>query len=389
MTCSKHCDFLKVGTFSARLFQRAFYSAAILAALSIPSLAQNNTSLNDHEEEVAAYSHYVTKKAAHLKTGASVTFESDPRGRTILASSGIGSDLASGDDARPRSDQQPGVLPQPPATITCQVHHEPSVKQLGNSIDLPNSPDVDESARSEKNSILKDDWRMYDKKLGKNSTSDPDDPDASPAPSRTFHWERAIGQTMVMQLFQHAFALTTQEKTRRALKGPFFSDYINSVKGLHGWDDGNRFFTNYVAHPMQGATTGFIYIQNHERAKRQKFAESKKYWVDRLKTFAWSAAWSTNWELGPLSQASVGNLGLNNGKMAYVDLVLTPTVGTAWTITEEAVDRFIIRHQEGRGRTVKILMRTFLNPMRSMANILRLKHPWYRDRQYYTAYLGS
>jgi hypothetical protein len=213
-----------------------------------------------------------------------------------------------------------------------------------------------------------------------------DDPDDDPqnGVSEKFHWRPAILQSIAIQGVQHLYAITVQEKTRRELKGPFFKDWFKSVRGLHGWDDGNRFFTNYVAHPMQGGLTGFIFVQNHDRLKKQKFAESKTYWVDRLKTLAWAAAWSTQWELGPMSQASIGNVGLKKG-MAFVDLTITPTVGTWWMISEEAIDRYIIRHLEKKTNfVVKIFLRTLLNPMRSVANALRWKQPWYRDRPFGT-----
>jgi hypothetical protein len=60
--------------------------------------------------------------------------------------------------------------------------------------------------------------------------------------------------------------------------------------------------------------------------------------------------------------------------------VVTPTLGTAWLVTEEAVDRYWIRHWERKGFIMRILLRTFLNPMRSVANLFRFKEPWYRDR---------
>ncbi len=208
-----------------------------------------------------------------------------------------------------------------------------------------------------------------------------DDSDAKSPPLERFHWKPAIVQSLLIQGFQHGYALAAQEKMRRALKGPFFKDYINSLKGLAGWDDGNRFFTNYVAHPAQGGMTGFIFVQNHDRVKKQKFAESKQYWKDRLSALVWSTAWSTNWELGPISQSSIGNLGLKGG-MGYVDLVITPTVGTVWLISEEAIDRYIIRHIEKKNFLFKIAVRIFLNPMRSVANALRFKEPWYRDRPF-------
>ena len=208
--------------------------------------------------------------------------------------------------------------------------------------------------------------------------ADDDDP-ANPPESEKFHWKPAIYQSLAAQGFQHAYALIFQEKTQRALKGKFFSDYWESVKGVRGWSDGNKFFTNYIAHPMQGSFTGFIFVQNHDRAKRQVFNESRQYWKDRLKALAWSAAWSTNWEIGPVSQSSIGNVGLY-GHQGFVDMVITPTVGTAWMLAEEALDRYIIRHQDGKSLTRRIVFRTFLNPTRSVANVFRFKVPWHRDR---------
>lgn len=215
------------------------------------------------------------------------------------------------------------------------------------------------------------------------ASTDPD-ADSQNGVSNKFHWKPAILQSLLIQSVQHAYAITIQPRMRRELKGPFFKDYFRSVKNLRGWEDGNRFFTNYVAHPMQGAMTGFIFLQNHDRLKRQKFAESKTYWVDRLKAMAWSAAWSTQWEIGPFSQASIGNVGLYKG-MAYVDLVITPTVGTAWMIVEEALDRYVIRHLEKKTNFfVKMFLRTLLNPMRGVANTLRFQEPWKRDRPFGT-----
>lgn len=251
-------------------------------------------------------------------------------------------------------------------------------------------PEVDSNESTSADSGPTPAWRPFDK-LPRRSRFLNDDDNSDPANaadnghSEKFHWKPAILQSLLIQGFQHAYALTIQEKTRRALKGPFFNDYWESIKGVRGWTDGNKFFTNYIAHPMQGGMTGFIFIQNHDRAKKQIFGESKQYWKDRFKAFVWSTAWSTNWELGPISQSSIGNVGLY-GHQGYVDLVITPTVGTGWLLTEEALDRYIIRHLETKSFAVKIFARTLLNPMRAVANALRFKEPWYRDRPYgYTA----
>jgi len=196
-----------------------------------------------------------------------------------------------------------------------------------------------------------------------------------------FDWSTAIKQSLLFLSVQHSYALT-QPKTDRDLKGPFFKDYVRSVKSLHGWEDGGRFFTNYVAHPMQGSLFGFIQIQNDPRGMNLSFENSNAYWRSRLKALVWSAVWSTQFEIGPVSQASIGNVGLH-GKQTYVDLVMTPVGGFAWMVLEDFVDKNIIHMIERRSSGnfyIKVVSRTFLNPSRSAANLLRFKTPWYRDK---------
>jgi hypothetical protein len=209
----------------------------------------------------------------------------------------------------------------------------------------------------------------------------PDDDDAISLTPENFRWGPAIRQSLLLLGVQHGYALAFQEKTRRALKGKFFKDYFNSVKNLHGWDDKNRFFTNYIAHPMQGSVTGFIYVHNKPSEIKLEFGASGDYWRSRLKAMAWSAAWSTQFELGPISQSSIGNVGLSD-RLGYVDLVITPTVGTALLVTEDAIDRFLIKPIERAGANfyIRALARMFLNPTRTLANLFRFKEPWYRDR---------
>ncbi len=196
-----------------------------------------------------------------------------------------------------------------------------------------------------------------------------------------FHWKPAMLQALLMQGFQHSYAIIFQEKTRRAIKdGPFIQDYFDSVKALRGWDDGNRFFTNYIAHPMQGAMTGFIFTQNHDKYRDREFRNDERYWGGTLKAFLWSTAWSTQWEIGPISQSSLGNVGLY-GHMGMVDMVITPTVGTGLMVVEDVVDTYVIKHYEKAGFTVKVILRMLLNPTRTMANLIRFKEPWYRNRR--------
>jgi len=180
----------------------------------------------------------------------------------------------------------------------------------------------------------------------------------------------------------------TQEKTRRELNGPFFRDWRQSVKNLRGWGDGDNAFTNYIAHPLQGGVTGRIFINNSDRAKKQEFGKSKQYWESRLKAMAWSAVWSTQFELGPISEATIGNVGLNkkNGHstMAWADLIVTPAVGTGVVIAEDAIDKYILKNWLERkiGNKITIrLFRSILTPTTSVSNLLRRRPPWSRDNR--------
>ena len=203
-----------------------------------------------------------------------------------------------------------------------------------------------------------------------------------------FHWKPALIQSGIFLGMQHGTRLL-QKKTTRELVGPFFRDWFNSVKGLRGWDDGDNLLTNYVAHPMQGSLTGRIFVNNSDRAKRQEFGSSKEYWKSRFKAALWSTAWSIQFELGPISEASLGNVGLKpaaNGRsyMTYQDLVITPTVGTAVLILEDAIDKYVLKNwlekKKGYRVTTKIkILRCALTPTTCFANILRGKVPWKRD----------
>jgi hypothetical protein len=202
-----------------------------------------------------------------------------------------------------------------------------------------------------------------------------------------FHWKYALIESGVFLGFQHGFRMM-QDKTRRELSGPFFRDWKQSVQNLRGWRDSDNLFTNYIAHPGQGAITGRIFINNSDRSKKQEFGKSKKYWESRLKAMTWSLVWSTQFELGPISEATLGNVGLRqkNGysTMAYVDLVMTPVAGTGLLIAEDAVDKYFLRNwleKKTDNRFVINISRSLFNPTTSIANMLRLKMPWYRRKR--------
>ena len=221
-----------------------------------------------------------------------------------------------------------------------------------------------------------------------------DDPSGSifyeariPPPDRTrFDWNAALGQSFLLMTGLHTIRVATQSETRAELGGPFWKDYIRTVGRLGGWGDGDTIPTNYVLHPMMGATAGFIQVQNDPDGMVADFGTSSDYWSSRMLAFGWSTAFSFLFELGPLSEATIGNVGMrprdsSETPMAWVDLVVTPVMGTVWMVGEDALDRYVVNRIEDTGWNshVKATFRIVLNPCRSVANIARLKAPWHRD----------
>src|SRR5262249_49166013 len=149
-------------------------------------------------------------------------------------------------------------------------------------------------------------------------------------------------------------------------------DWWNSIRGYNGWQDGDPAVVNYVGHPMMGSVTGFIEIQNDRDGKALTFSSSHEYWKSRARAMAFSAVYSAAFEVGPISEASLGNVGLVPNTSGMLDLVVTPIIGTAWLVTEDIVDRYIIAKLETRihNRPAKIFLRGFLNPSRAFASML-------------------
>jgi hypothetical protein len=204
--------------------------------------------------------------------------------------------------------------------------------------------------------------------------------------ANAFNWQGAAQQSLLLLSVQHALRLAIEPDTRANLKGPFWKDYFRTVKSLRGWGDGDSFATNYVGHPMMGAVSGFIQVHNDPAGINLELSLEKQYRNSRMKALAWSAAYSLQFELGLFSEASLGNVGLNPRKrskhpMGFVDLVVTPVIGTSWLIGEDALDHYVIKKIE-RGTSnhfLRALARSWLNPSRSVANLLRFKKPWQRD----------
>ena len=214
--------------------------------------------------------------------------------------------------------------------------------------------------------------------LAGNLTAQSQDATAS---ERGFQWGKALKQSGMFLAIQHGFRVGLQPGTREELKGPYFKDWGRSVRGMSGWRDGDPPIANYIGHPLQGSVASYIYIQNAPSAAAREFGFTAPYWKSRLMATGWNAIYSTQYEIGPFSDAAIGNVGRRRGTKGAVDLVITPVLGMGWLVTEDAVDRHVVRWLEKRvrNRWLNVAFRSWLNPSRSMANVLRGEAPWHRD----------
>lgn len=199
---------------------------------------------------------------------------------------------------------------------------------------------------------------------------------------RGVDWGGVLSQSATFLGVEQGFRLGTQPNTRAALKGKFFDDWVKSVTSTEGWGDGDDFLTNYIGHPMEGSVAANIFVQNDSRGRNQVFGWNSAYWNSRLKATAWSAFYSTQFELGPISEASLGNVGYQGkSQSGAVDLVITPLAGLGWQVGEDVLDKYLIVKIETWTSNPMILMlaRSVLNPTRSFANTMRIRVPWARD----------
>jgi hypothetical protein len=199
-------------------------------------------------------------------------------------------------------------------------------------------------------------------------------------PKASVNWSDLFRQSTWFLAIEHSFRLATEHGTRSA-RGPLLKGYLDSVRNLHGWSDGDSTMVNYVGHPIQGAVAGYIWVQNDLDYRSARFGQNRRYWKSRLRAAGFAWAYSTQFEIGPVSEASIGYIQSRYPAQGFVDHVLTPTLGLGWMVAEDVVDRYILASLERRVQNpyVRIFARGFLNPGRTMANVLRGKGPWHRE----------
>jgi hypothetical protein len=188
-----------------------------------------------------------------------------------------------------------------------------------------------------------------------------------------------FGDSLKLLLIEHSIRIAAQEKTRRELNGPFWSDYRDSLRVPHQWEDSDAWWVNYIGHPIHGASAGYIWL-DHDPKAPVEIGLSRRYWATRGQAAIWTAAYSLQFEFGPLSEASIGNVGMEPATTGWVDHVVTPVGAFGLIVAEDALDKFFVKWIEARTRHrfVRASLRLMFNPARTLSNAVGGHLPWYR-----------
>jgi hypothetical protein len=229
---------------------------------------------------------------------------------------------------------------------------------------------------------------------------------SSEGKTEKFHWRRALEESFTFLAIEQAWVVHTDFRWVVSENGIPFNHYWRDYKQSlstwwqAGWSAGENPMYNYVGHPIQGAITSYIEIQNDPKSRDLEFSKSKAYWRSRLTATLWNGIYSTQWSIGPLSEMTVEKYGAkdrppwnaNNTfpcdtKTCYwgvgkVNLVMTPVGGLGWVLAEDWMDKKIVRRVESstRSRFLIDTVRCTFNPIRAGANILYGNRPWFRAR---------
>lgn len=202
-------------------------------------------------------------------------------------------------------------------------------------------------------------------------------------PERGVDWGSLAKETFLFLNLQHSFRLATEPGTREGMRGSFLRGWGRSANALHGWADGDPFYVNYIGHPMQGSVSAYLFAQNDRAYRDVAFGRDPRYWKSRLRATAFSFAYSTQFEIGPYSEATIGKIQSRWPQYGLVDLVVTPVIGMGWMVAEDALDELLVRRIEHwtTNNWVRLFARSGLNPTRTVANTLRGRVPWHRDNR--------
>ena len=202
-------------------------------------------------------------------------------------------------------------------------------------------------------------------------------------PGTQVQWKPLLNSSLLYLGTMHAFRIATEEGTRKGLHNSVAGGYFKALGAMHGWSDGDSYYENYLGHPLEGGVSGYIWVHNDLRYRKVQFGADRDYWMSRLRAYAFAWAFSEQFEIGLLSEASVGQVQRYCCAYGFVDHVITPNGGLVWMMAGDALDRYVTVPIENKTRNpvVRSLLRSALNPPQTFANLMMLQLPWHRDNR--------
>jgi hypothetical protein len=182
-----------------------------------------------------------------------------------------------------------------------------------------------------------------------------------------------------LTFYEHVMRIATQSFTRQQLKGKFWPDYFDSVHVPQHWGDKDHWQVNYIGHAISGGAFTRVWIE--QREPRTMTASQYLKAVGRATIY--TAIFSVQYEMGPMSEASIGNVGMNPKDLGWSDYIWTPIGGALWTMAEDACDKYVLAYIDKHVpfMMAKAAARMILNPSRMLANIGMNRSPWNRDER--------
>jgi len=263
---------------------------------------------------------------------------------------------------RPAALHEPFASPQPPPDPNAPPPQEPNAPPTQNSAPPPLPPGV----------------------VPANSFAAMTPMMSTAMPPPKVQWTSVMGASLRYLGVMHSFRLMTEPATRWGLEhNPFWGGYLAALGAMHGWSDGDGYYENYLGHPIQGAVSGYIWIHNDQKYRNVEFGKDRRYWKSRLRAYAYAWAFSEQFEVGLLSEASIGQIQRYCCQFGFVDHVITPNGGMGWMVGEDILDKYVVRRIEDSTHNlgIRIASRIVLNPVQSFANFMNLEYPWYRENR--------
>ena len=196
-------------------------------------------------------------------------------------------------------------------------------------------------------------------------------------------WKPLILHSNFFLGIMHGFRIAREPSTRMGMHNSVFGGYFKALGAMHGWSDGDGYYENYLGHPIQGGVSGYLWLNHDPRYWTTEFGTSRDYWMGRLRATAFAWAFSEQFEVGPISEASIGQIQRYCCAYGFVDHIITPIGGLGWMVGEDIIDKYVIRKIENhtRNRVIRLIARSGLNPPQSFANAMTFHAPWHRTNR--------